>query len=352
MRRFNGLGTILVGLTLLFSRIESYEYGFEGYSLCPDQFCYDPVGLFVSAEMLYWTVYQSELDYAIDDSTSSYIAGPGDIHFIDYDWNFGFRAMMGYRGGCNGWSLRAVYTGYCNTGKDKKTAKEGFTLSSSLVHPDTTPTQFSTIEAKNSLRYQTVDVLIVRSMPLICGTFEVHPFIGARGLVLDQSLKGTHIDEPDEEVLSDEIIVRLDSDFCAGGLIGGFDYVHPLCRGFGLYGNIAGSLCAGPSEAHIKQTEVEIADDEDQTRTISPQVDLEDDQRIIIPGCQMGLGIYWEKCCGNKYYYVIKGGYEFSTWWQAYHLRRQIRVDRGCSIDALTSSVGLHGGTLRFELYF
>ncbi len=218
--------SILFGLSMLFcvANISAYADGgccpsdtscrWDCCNDCPQlkpvQPCCDDCGFFAGADFLWWNTHQTNLDYAVDgvdgeQSSPSFISsgglGKGKVHFMDYDWDAGFRVMAGYRLGCDGWDARVVYTYFHNkaSGSTKARDTSGDSSYRQLLDPtllvgDTKikPKKGSEkAHCSTSLDYDVVDLLFSRPFCL-SETVIARPFFGVRAVWLDQTLSAKY----------------------------------------------------------------------------------------------------------------------------------------------------------------
>ena len=74
--------------------------------LCAVTPCCKECGFFGGGEFLYWTTYQTDMDYAVDVILGNLPTFGPRTHIVDYDWDTGFRAMAGYLSDCDGWDVK------------------------------------------------------------------------------------------------------------------------------------------------------------------------------------------------------------------------------------------------------
>ncbi len=301
--------------------------------------------LFFGAEALYWTVYQSNLDYAVDFHTEvNEILGPGTTHFLDYDWKPGGRAWFGWEW-CNGWNATTVYTYYYNRAKGSvSTEGSDIGLKASLLHPSTGLANAEKAHGHNSITYQTVDFLIGRTVCLCDDTVTLHPYFGVRGLKLDEKLWITYEGDDFEDFPSRVIF---DSDLQAIGLHAGLTSKYGWDCGFGFYGTFAGSLLATRTNTDHRQ--IVLDSDFDTFETV---IDLKEREYIVIPALHLAAGLEWDFDWGSCITFRVKAGYEFNQYFNTPQLRRYHYGNDGVSSGSTSSNVTLHGGAVSFELYF
>jgi len=333
------------------------------FDCCPDEEieCHDDHGFMFGLELLFWNVCQSDLDYAIDDTEEPYLAGPGKIHFMDYDWTTGIRVYGGYQAGCMGWDGRFVYTYYDNKADgDSVATLENQKLSATLLNPGTPGIEngYECARAKNDLTYWVLDLQVGRSFCCLTNTLKIRPFAALRFLRLDQDIHARYenVLNPasipkavtSENYTRDQVFYR--SEYRGVGLNLGMEFDHHICKNWGVYGICSGSIVTG--DANTKYFQEDITKLADIDPFIDVLVDLKDEQCLNIPGCQIGGGVYWECCLNRCAYLILKCGYEYNGWWHTPQVRRFVDTEKGISNCSANGSIGLEGFTLRSDIYF
>ncbi|NGX42790.1 MAG: hypothetical protein K940chlam7_01078 [Chlamydiae bacterium] len=367
-------GKILIGLLAICSTTlgivnaeTRWDCCEQGCHLAPAQPCCNDCGFFLGADFLYWNVRQANLDYAVDgrddefDDPFSVLSkggalGPGKMHFMDFDWETGFRVVAGWRFGCDGWDMRALFTCFHSKahGSTKANDLEGSRqlLEATLLSQNAKlfAQNAEKASAKNSLDYDVVDLLISKPY-CISKTLISRPYLGIRALWMKQNLKAKYIGgENDGEspslISADEPrIVKYNSDWEGAGLHAGLENNVRLCGCFSLYGNVSGSILAGRNSSQNKQTGFESS----QEKTLI--LDIKEREYTALPGYQIGAGINWEtEWCDICY--VINLGYEMTHWLHTPQIRRYSSEDHVGSTSANSGNILLHGITFNANVYF
>jgi hypothetical protein len=320
----------------------SYNPCYDECAPRPPVACCDWGDIFIGIEGLWWTVYQDNLDYAVefDPDDADIILGPGHTKFLEYDWTGGGRGRLGFV--LWGWNLHGIYTWYQNK-SDSSTNTEGSDtdLKASLLHPATPESDAEFASIDSDLNYQTFEILIGRDLRLCENSIVLQPFFGIQGLQIDQELE---VDYEGED-FDDPARVKWSSKVDAIGLKAGLDMNYRWYCGFGLYGSFAGSILAGRTDIHHRQ---QVLDDGDVDETL---IDIKEKENVFLPGYQVSAGFSWDTCCGDCFYFIFKLGYEFNHWFHTPQLRRYHDGIEGVSSDA-SGNIGLQGVTLSLNFYF
>ncbi len=339
--------TVLGLLCISTANLQAFwDLGFDCFNSNP---CFN---LIVGAEGLYWTVDQRDLDYAIDVSAvtnTPELAGPGDVHFLDYHHKGGIRFWVGFETQ-NSWDLRFIYTSYHNHAHDNITSDGVNTLLlATLVHPGSFTNRAQTVDAETRLSYRTYDLLMGNKLSFYCEDFFIHPFIGLRGLTLDQHLKALYTggDFETEGPTSQPGQIIYKSELNVLGLHAGMDFDYQFCYGFGFYGGFGGSILAGKSHAH----QIENVFNADST-VFSNLVNIHERENVMIPGWNLKAGLSWNPCFAYDINMLWTVGYEFNQWFNTPQYRRF--VNQECTGVSCKNSgiIGLHGVTVSVTLFY
>jgi len=371
------LGKFLIGLLAIFSTTVGivnaetrWDCCQQGCLLGPAQPCCEDCGFFGGADFLYWTVYQANLDYAVDGRDGALSPsvfedgglGPGKMHFMDYDWDSGFRIIAGWRFGCDGWDARAIYTYIHSKASGSATANDitgsGVQLlEATLLSADVASNAQNAEEAsaRNCLEYDVLDVLLSRPF-CISETLIARPYLGVRAVWMHQSLRakyqGGEIQSPTSSpvfISDDPREVKFNSDWEGAGLRAGVETSIRLCGCFSLYGDISGSILAGRNCSHNKQTGFESGGGASDKQII---LDIKEKECTALPGYQIGAGINWEtEWCDTCI--VLNLGYEMTQWLHTPQIRRYNgETQHVGSTSANSGNILLHGLTLNANVYF
>lgn len=341
--------------------------------LQPVQPCCDGCGFFFGADLLIWTTYETNLDYAVDGADNNFYSpelietgglGPGKMHFMDYDWDTGYRIALGYRFGCDGWDSRAVYTYFhskahgSTKGRDLSGEERSDfqLLEATLLNSQADLTiDAEKAEADKSIDYDLLDVLLSRPFCL-CETVITRPFFGVRALWLNQTLRAKYkgggvSSEASSQLSSDENPrkVNWDSDWAGAGLHAGMETNIHLCNCFSLYGTIAGSILAGRNNSRSKHTGFQESGSNDTEQLV---LDIKEKEWTAMPGFNLAAGLTWEtQWCDICYLFNV--GYEFFQWIQTPQIRRYGAATKSVSSTSANSgSLLMHGATINASIYF
>lgn len=346
-------GSILLGLATFFSvsfGVVNADYCCK-WDCCDEscaqlrhaQPCCDDCGFFAGCDLLVWNTCSSDHDFAVDTDIDT-AGGPqvdGKEYHTDFDWDTGFRAMLGYRLGCDGWDVRAVYTYFHNSGDRSISNKSGLELGSTIATPAirTGRNNYEKATAKNNIDFDSLDLVVSRPF-CISQSMIMRPYFGLRDLILSQKEKYHY----DDVSAGDELDIDWRGRTEAAGLHAGVEWNMHLCDCFSLYANSGGSvLAAWNNHGSIHQVSTGF-DDSDVKIKGGPDC-------AGISAYHMAAGFNWEtQIC--DWCITMNLGYEFNHWFNLPELRRFHDAEGDASASAGSRDILLHGVTLNANMYF
>lgn len=337
--------------------------------LCPAQPCCEDCGPFGGAELIYWTVEQSDLDYVADHEfevvdpsaqvNGSTVVGPKNLHFVDHEWDLGFRALAGYRIGCDGWDASLRYTYFHSSARDSTDVitdgeVEDAELLPVLLHPGMgRVVPIVKASARVSTQFEVLDFTFSRPF-CVSDTLIVRPFWGARGLWLAQSYKAAYgellVTEPtgdtsanNKEPLAFNFCrVKYSGETSGVGIVAGVNSIVHICEAFSLYGDVRGSILYAQNRFRHRQRF-----EED-----TPRVNLKEQQNAPLATYELGVGGNWETMICD-YCILVDLGYEFTHVIPTSRNRRYVNsTTPGVSTGALTQDTIFHGLRASASVYF
>lgn len=235
--------------------------------------------VWLDAEGLYWQSNMGSLSYGIEH---------GHVKQLDFDWDWGVRAGLGYKIPHDKWDLYAVYTHLI--GNAHGHAGGG--------------------HAGWHMNLNMGDLELGRNC-LPSKWLLFRPFMGVRGLVIDNDYsvdyaRGTHF--------------HADSDFWGVGLRVGIDSLWGLGKGLGIYGNGSASLLSGHFDVHEK---------EKFKKAHSHHVRIENDVDNVVAAADLALGLQWDYLFSNdRFHFGFKFGWEFNIFFDQNQLFNFLSSDQ------------------------
>jgi hypothetical protein len=299
--------------------------------------------LWVDAELLFWQSNVGSLDYGVDSKSTSSIRD-GNVKHLEFDWDWGFRLGLGYKLPYDRWDLFVNYTYISSRAHGHKEDSDkvifpswasGFNFSGSG--------SFYADSAKASwhMMLNMADLELGRNC-FVSRWLSIRPFMGIRGLVIDQDY---HVEYKGGTVApSDEDKIHMETDFWGVGIRMGFDTLWGLGKGFGIYGNGSASLLSG----HFDVDEHEKLEKADQTIT-----DIDRHVNNVVVAADLALGVQWDYMFSkDRYHFGIKFGWEFDMFFDQNQLFNFLNSSNHGSIHFQNDDLSFQGLTLGLRLDF
>ena len=270
--------------------------------------------LFVGAELLWWSGYESGLEYAMHNKTDVTTVNNGDVDQMGNDYSWAFRFGVGYNLPHDGWDLYANWTFFNNDVSNYSRAAQGsgvypiwFSPLESWVGDNTT--YVTKANAKWDVELNIIDLELGREF-FTSKYLTLRPHMGFRYVRLDQQW---HANYEGGNLLGSnyKYNVRNSNDFWGFGLRGGMDTQWGLGGGFSIFGNFALSLLHG--HFHISQEEYQrnIAN-----RTRTNRLSFNNRKRVGRAVTDLSLGLRWDKMFdSDRFHLGLQLGWEHHMFW-------------------------------------
>ncbi len=196
---------------------------------------------------LYWKAYEEGLDYAIKSDAGITNVRDGSVKRMEFGWDWGFRAGLGYQIPNDKMDLSAVWTCYESRGTDSTHASFPSTLFSVWSYPGAGLSSETQAKAKARLKLNMVD-LVMGATFTPRRFLDIKPFIGLTSAWIDQKMDihlsgGSSTQIVNATVLDDHI--TLHNDFWGIGPKVGINTLWVLGWGFSIVGNADVSVYYG-----------------------------------------------------------------------------------------------------------
>ncbi|MES2123022.1 MAG: Lpg1974 family pore-forming outer membrane protein, partial [Chlamydiota bacterium] len=208
-------------------------------------------GLWLEGDLLFWQSNVGSLGYAVDSNSTTSISH-GHVKDPHFEWDWGFKLGVGYKMPHDKWDLFVNYT-YVHAHAQGSTHKENgavfpvWATSFGFVGPS-----FYATEAKAHWHANLNMADIELGRTCFAGRWlSMRPFIGVRGLVIDQDYDVKY--SGGTAFPGDTDKVSMNTDFWGVGLRVGLDTLWGLGAGFGIYGNGSASLLSGHFDVDEKE---------------------------------------------------------------------------------------------------
>ncbi len=269
--------------------------------------------LFIEADLLWWSMYEYGLEYAIDAKNITSITsninkgetvGPGN----DYSW--AFRFSVGYNLPHDGWDLRGNWTFFNNSVSDHVRPAHNGGLYPIFMTPDqdllpvTTNGYVEKAGTKWEVELNIIDFELGRAF-FTSKFLSLRPHIGLRYTRLDQTYH-LHYDGGNLLDRQERCISSNSNDFWGFGLRSGFNTEWELSNGFGVYGNFAYALLHG--HFHISQDEY-IRNKNSRQRI--DRLDFNNRKCVGRATADIAFGLRWDHMFeGDRFHLGLKLGWE------------------------------------------
>jgi len=286
----------------------------------------------VTVAGFYWNAHQDGMEYAVDN----HVTNPAnqntpptleDIQQLNnvidatyetpnFQWDFGFKAGIGYCSTCDGWDFNAQWTWYRGKANDHVEAELDDNHTLIALWSGFSPAQGSVLYATDiethwKLELNLVDLELGRSF-WTSKYLSIRPFIGLRVAYINQDWNIEHKGgswaaraTPDQDAFNN--YVNIDNDYKGVGLRAGLDSDWNFGCGWSIYGNLAAAIVYG---------RFSIDHDEYNRRAITPHdkttvVSIDESFRAARAMLDLGLGLQWSGMfCECQYGLTIALGWE------------------------------------------
>ncbi|MDN3507281.1 MAG: Lpg1974 family pore-forming outer membrane protein [Simkaniaceae bacterium] len=303
----------------------------------------------------YWNSHQDGMEYAIDN----HVRGPSDFTSLneasalnnlidakfltpDYDWDWGFKAGLGYCSPCDGWDFGILWTWYRGKANDHVERELDDNASLMPIWSAFAPLAggvlvATDIETQWKLEMNLIDLELGRSF-WTSKYLSMRPFVGLRIAYLNQSFdiqhKGGSWSEntnttPPQAAYNNE--VELSNDFKGVGLRGGLNTLWNLGCGWGIYGNFAMAILYGRFDVDHDETNRRASNPHEKVKI----TDAKNSFRASRGAADLALGLQYQTMfCDCAYGFSVALGWEHHLFFDQNQLWRVVRI--GDTFDGST----------------
>ena len=307
------------------------------------------LALFV--DFIYWKTRLDTLGYAktgLGDLSTHSNPLQGKVESVDWRWDPGLKAGMGWGFGHGCWDMLLQYTWlYTNIGgsQTSDTLQPGFDIFPPALQV-TSFSPFKRAHAHFNLHYQVGDLEFGRNY-YVSSTLKLRPFVGVKGTWQKQDYnvfyKNITVETSSSQTF--DFHSRFDHSLWGIGMRGGIKTSWQFSRAFSLYGNIALSGIWLHYKIDRRDTFQPLDDNQQPTGTIATPVNIHSAPKLIKPALECAIGLRAESYFGcGRYHILLQAGWESQIW---LNQTLYIALNRGYDRFDLT----LHGLTakLRFD---
>lgn len=298
--------------------------------------------LWLDGEVLFWKANVGSLDYGIQSKSSTTIRD-GEVKHPHFNWDWGFRLGLGYKLPHDKWDLFVNYT-YLRgraSGHESDSDDVIFPMWASGFNFSGPGTFFADqAKARWHMTLNMGDVELGRNC-FVSKWLSIRPFVGIRGLVIDQDY---HVDYFGGTVApADEDQIQLDTDFWGVGIRMGFNSLWGLGKGIGIYSNGSASLLSGHFDVDERE-KLEKAD--------RHLLNVDRDVNNVVVTADLALGLQWDYMFSkDRYHFGIKFGWEFNMFFDQNQLFNFLSPTLPGSVNFQNDDLSFQGLTfgMRFD---
>ncbi|MBS0603840.1 MAG: hypothetical protein JSS60_02250 [Verrucomicrobia bacterium] len=270
---------------------------------------YDGYGLFTTAELLFWHLYQGGSDYSLSHNGPINQGQPvkGESKHSHFDWDFGFRAGAGYNFEHDGWDAYINFTWFQTDASNSAHAPKNGGLVPLKGDPFTLSAK--KINSHWDVHYYVLDLELGRSF-FVSKFLSFRPQFGIESAWICQRRRYETRQPPDPATSLSGQNIYGKNNFWGIGPRAGLEGSWYLGKHFSLLGSVNGSLQWGHFDAHTKETDY-------LSTGKLPIFHIDGDFHRLVPNVQMKLEIGWDANINNDENHLgVMLGYEFQYWWR------------------------------------
>ena len=284
-------------------------------------------GWFLTFDVLYWRTKIGGTEYAYTDADPiGKLPVNGKKKHMEFNWDWGLRAGLGYNFDYDGWDFRAQYTWWNSAGSD--TTHAGQSNSITPLRGSATVTESPQAQTKGQfafctsakslfdLDYQTIDLELGRDY-YMTDKVSFRPFWGVKTAWIDLEQKtqytgGAPINVGQGSLLlglsGNTVHVKEKSDFWGVGPRTGLNSRWYIGEGFSFFSNLSGAFIWGYFDVEHKEKYSAAQDG---------RMHLHANRHAFSPTMQLQMGLRYETYLNHDQQHLSLGiGFEGQYWWR------------------------------------
>ncbi len=306
--------------------------------------------LHLFADFIYWTARLDTLTYAKTGhgSLSSNISPTkGKDQSVDWSWDPGFKAGLGWSF-CHGcWDMNLQYTWlYTNVGDTKHSnfMVPAFQILPPSLHNN--DLNFNRAHAHFDLHYQVGDLELGRNY-YVSKTLKLRPFIGAKGTWQKQDYNVFYDAIPISTLNNTfNFNAKFNHSIWGIGMRAGVGSSWQFSKHVGLYGSLALTGIWLHYDTLRKDTFKTLPINPQTPSVETTTLSIQDRLRLVKPVLEFALGLRIESYFGcGRYHFLLQGGWESQIW-----VNQTLYISRDNSYDKF--DLNLHGLTTKIRFDF
>lgn len=280
----------------------------------------DGTNWFLTFDLLYWRARVGGTEYAYtDQDRAATLPIKGRKKHMEFSWDWGIRAGLGYKFEHDGWDFHGEYTWWDTSGSDSVRAG----LNSSII-----PTRGSSsitgaspfiyctsAKALYDLEYQAVNLELGRDY-YVSSTVSLRSHWGVKTAWIDQEERVRYTGgDPSQNanltflgLQGNTVHVKDYCDYWGIGPRTGIDTRWYMGNQLSIFGNVAGSLLWGHFDINHK---------EDYTASHDGRIKLSANRHAFSPMVQFQLGMCYDTYFQHDEHHIVLAlGFEGQYWWR------------------------------------
>ncbi|NGX50920.1 MAG: hypothetical protein K1060chlam2_00772 [Chlamydiae bacterium] len=322
----------------------------------------DGRGWFMTFDLLFWRTKIGGTEYAYSDkSPVARLQVKGRTKNMEFDWDWGLRAGLGYNFDYDGWDVRGEFTWWDGNGSDTTRAGEvsgivplrgsSFITNASGSSNDELFLFCTSAKSLFDVEYHAVDLELGRDY-YVSGKLSFRPFWGVKSawIDLEQVTRYTGGDDfllqSGERVLGlqgNSVHIKEHCDFWGIGPRTGVDTRWFLSDRFSFYGNVSGALLWGYYDIDHKEKFSLVEDS---------RIHLHANRHGFSPTVRFQVGLRHDTYLNNDKQHLGVGiGFEGQYWWRQNQMLK-INVSHDLKYDRYSEDLAFYGITADVKLDF
>jgi hypothetical protein len=271
---------------------------------------FDGYGLFVSADLLFWHLYEGGTDFSLSRHVSGSQNFPtisGKSSRVHFDWDWGFRIGGGYHFEHDAWDAYVNFTWFQTDASTRAHPPSGGTLVPQKGAVNTVTAD--NIKAHWDVHNYVLDLELGRRF-FVSKFLAFRPQFGIETAWIFQHRRFKMAQPLDPTTGIEGGTVRGRCNFWGIGPRAGVEGTWFFGKHFSLFGSANGALLWGHFDTRNKENiETPTGD--------LPSLRVDDDFHRLVPNVQMVTGLSWDANIDSDLYHLeVKLGYEFQYWWR------------------------------------
>lgn len=305
------LASLMLGTTILGGSLQAQDnWDCNEMSFCNP--CDNDGRFFGSLGYVYFQASMDNLEFVGFSDTDLVITTPPkvvltdfDVKNLDFDWNSGVRASLGYQN-CNCPWIFSLVGNYLPAETSKRVSFAPEISSAKLKYliplwnPELAGNLVGSAKEKWELNFGTLDLLAAYRI-YSCEYLSITPQFGLRAVWIDQDL---HVDYENLGFIlqngflsQDRATTKFRSKYEAIGFKAGLDFEAPIFCNINIVGNVAGSLVYGHSKLKTHIQAFNLEDLSDTVGALGPiTINSKDNEYRLTANFESELGLLYKTC--------------------------------------------------------